>query len=123
VPTIAIIGASPDRTKFGNKAVRAYQRVGYQVYPVHPTADNVEGLAVLRSVRDVPAAPLDRVSVYLPPAVTLTVLDDIAAVSPGEVWLNPGSYDNHVVERAAELGLPIVRGCSIVDVGVSPHEL
>jgi predicted CoA-binding protein len=121
--SIAIIGAGPDRSKFGNKAVRAYQKAGYQVFPVHPSADAVEGLPAYRSVRDVPVTPIDRISVYLPPAVTLAVLDDIAAVPAGEVWLNPGSYDGEVLARAAALGLPVVRGCSILDVGINPHEL
>jgi hypothetical protein len=42
--TIAIIGASTDRNKFGNKAVRAFRQQGYQVFPVNPKEETVEGL-------------------------------------------------------------------------------
>ena len=66
-PTVAIVGASSDRRKFGNKAVRAYVAAGYDVYPVHPTEPAVEGLPAFKSVKDVPAAKLDRVTFYLPP--------------------------------------------------------
>ena len=88
---IAVVGASADRRKFGNKCVRAFQSAGWTVYPVHPTETTVEGLAVYRSVADVPAERLDVVSVYLNPKVGLTVLPTFAAKSVGEVWFNPGS--------------------------------
>src|SRR5437588_9532129 len=92
-PTIAVVGASADRRKFGNKCVRAYLSKGYEVYPVHPSADMVEGLPVYRSVADVPVAELDRISVYLPPAVALRALPDIARQPAREVWFNPGAAD------------------------------
>ncbi len=51
VPSIAIIGASADRLKFGNKAVRAYQQRGCIVYPTHPAAAEIEGLADYKTFR------------------------------------------------------------------------
>jgi len=121
MPTIAVVGASPDRRKFGNKCVRAYVRAGYTVFPVHPTATEVEGLPAYRTVTDVPADRLDRVSVYLPPAVGVTAMSDIAKKPIGELWLNPGADAPDVVAEAERLGLPVVRGCSIVDLGLSPR--
>ena len=70
---------------------------------------------------DVPVV-LDRVSIYLHPADTFTALDGIAESPPKEVWLNPGSDDPRVLARARELGLEIRRGCSILDVGMSPAD-
>ncbi|MBI2823407.1 MAG: CoA-binding protein [Planctomycetia bacterium] len=122
-PTIAIIGASPDRSKFGNKAVRAYLRKGYDVYPVNPKGGEIEGLSAYRSLSEVPVASLDRVSVYLPPAVALGVLDEVAAKGCGELWLNPGTDSREVVEKARRLGLPTIQACSIVAIGVSPASL
>jgi predicted CoA-binding protein len=120
-PTVAIIGASTEHRKFGNKAVRAFRDAGWQVFPVNLHADRVEGLAAAHRVGDVSVA-LDRVSIYLHPADTYSVLNDVAAVHPGEVWLNPGSDDARVVERCQELGLKTRRGCSIVDIGMSPAD-
>jgi predicted CoA-binding protein len=122
-PTIAIIGASADRSKFGNRAVRAYARRGYEVYPIHPKAGTIEGHPAYPSLRDVPVAELDRVSFYLPPEVGLRVLDDVTRKSVREVWLNPGAESPELVAKARALGLNVVVGCSIVDIGVDPHVL
>lgn len=118
--TVAVIGAGPDRHKFGNKSVRAHLSAGYTVYPVHPSAETVEGLPAFRSVADVPVDKLDRVTVYLPPAVGLKVLPAIAAKNPGEVWFNPGADSPEVLAEARRLGLNAIAACSIVDLGVSP---
>jgi uncharacterized protein len=120
--TVVVIGASPDRRKFGNKSLRAHRAAGYIVYPVTPSAAAVEGVPAYRSIADVPAGPIDRVTVYLPPAVGLTVLPEIAARAPGEVWFNPGADAPEVLAEARRLGLNVIAGCSIVDLGMSPDE-
>jgi hypothetical protein len=122
MPAIAILGASSDRSKFGNKAVRAYLRMDWTVYPVNPGAPDIEGLKTYRSIRDVPR-PVDRVSLYLPPDIGITVLEDIAAVAPAEVFLNPGSESDALRAQATHLGLNVVVACSIVDIGLSPSHL
>ena len=120
MPTVAVLGASRDRGKYGNKSVRAHARAGWQVFPINPRADEIEGLTAYRSLRDVPIRPLDRVSVYLPPEIGITLLDDIAACQPREVWLNPGSGSDELLLAAEKLALPVICACSIVDVGLSP---
>src|SRR5262244_2027325 len=104
MPAVAIVGASPDRSKFGNKAVRAYQRQGWTVYPVHPKADAIEGARAYKSVRELPG-PVDRILIYLPPEVGLTVLPDIAKLPPAELFVNPGAESGPLLARARELGL------------------
>jgi predicted CoA-binding protein len=118
--TVAVVGAGPDRRKFGNKSVRAHAAAGFTVFPVHPTAETVEGHPAYRSVADIPVDRLDRVTVYLPPHVGLTVLPAIASKNPGEVWLNPGADSPEVLAEARRLGLNVITGCSIVDLGLSP---
>jgi hypothetical protein len=122
MPTIAIVGASPDRSKFGNKAVRAYAKMGYAVYPIHPKAGEIEGLRAYASLLDVPVAVLDRVSIYLPPDVGLRLIDEIARKPAGEVWFNPGADSPALIKKARELGINAIQGCSIVDLGLSPAE-
>lgn len=120
--TVAIIGASSDRSKYGNKAVRAFLQQGYTVYPVNPKESKIEGLACYASIGDVPVRP-DKISVYLPPPVVLKVLPAIAARGCDELWLNPGTESNEVIATAEQLGLNVVQACSIVAVGMSPGVL
>lgn len=119
--TIAVVGASADRSKFGNKCVRAYREAGWDVLPVNPRATEIEGLPVLASVAEVPVG-VDRISVYLPPAVTLGLLPEIAAAEAGEVFFNPGSHDATVIEAAKAAGITARPACSIVDIGLSPAQ-
>lgn len=120
--TIAIIGASTDRNKFGNKAVRAFVRQGWTVYPVNPRESAIEGLPVFQSIGEVPERP-NRISVYLPPPVLLKTLPDIAARGCDELWLNPGTESGEVLAEAERLGLNVIQACSIVDIGLSPATL
>lgn len=121
VKTIAILGASTDRSKFGNKSVRAYQQKGWKVFPINPNADAIEGIPAHAILGDV-EEPLDRISVYLPPSVTLKLLPEIAAMEAGEVWFNPGSVDDEVLATARELEINAKDACSIVDIGLHPDQ-
>lgn len=120
--TVAVIGASADRSKFGNKAVRAYARQGFQVFPINPKEPSIEGIPALASIRDLPQRP-NLISVYLPPAVLLKVLPDIAARGCDELWLNPGADSPEVVASAEALGLNVIQACSILGTGLSPESL
>ena len=120
--TVAVIGASNDRGKFGNKAVRAYLQQGYQVFPVNPGQAEIEGIPALRSIRDVPIRP-HIISVYLPPERVLHLLPDIAARGCDELWLNPGTESEAVLAEAERLGLKVIQACSIRGVGLSPTAL
>ena len=117
--TVAIIGASSNRNKFGNKAVRAFVRQGYTVYPVNPNEPEVEGLATFESIKDVPVHP-QMVSVYVPPPVLVKLLPDIAAKGCDELWLNPGTESAAVLAEVERLGLNAIQACSILAVGESP---
>ena len=116
-PTIAIIGASADRSKFGNKAVRAYVQAGYDVYPIHPSATEIEGLPVYRTVADLPVSRLDRASIYLAPAIGLKLLPELTKLPIDEIYLNPGADSPEVVALAHELGLNAIQACSLIAAG------
>jgi len=120
--TVAIIGASNDRAKYGNKSVRAHVAEGYTVYPVNPKEPEIEGLAAYKTIADVPVRP-QRVSVYLPPALVLKILPEVAAKGCDELWLNPGTESEEVLAAARQLGLNAIQACSIVALGISPHQL
>jgi len=118
--TVAIIGASANRAKFGNKALRAFEKQGFRVVAINPNEREIEGHKAYASVVDVPE-PIDMATVYVPGDVGVRVMDDLAKKGVPEVWLNPGADDDAVVERAKELGLKTVIACSIIGIGDSPY--
>ena len=120
--SIAIIGASANTEKFGNKAVRAYLQQGWKVYPINPKETSIEGLPVFKSVRDI-HDQVDEASIYLAPNLVPAVLQEIASKGIRRVWLNPGTESDNALERAEELGLEVIVDCSIVGIGVDPNAL
>ncbi len=115
-----VIGASANPAKFGNKAVRAYVRQGHEVIPVNPHEPTIEGIAVYPDVAS-PSGPIDRATLYVPPAVGGPILRQLAQRGDvAEVWFNPGSESPELVDQARELGLNPIVACSIIDIGEMP---
>ncbi len=119
--TVAVIGASADRSKYSNKAVRAYLRQGWTVFPINPKGGEIEGLKSYPSMKDMPG-PVERVTLYLPPAVGVKALPDIAAAKPAEFYVNPGAESEELVSEAKRLGLEPILACSIIEIGVTPAQ-
>ena len=120
--TVAVIGASNHREKFGNRALRAYASQGYTVIPIHPTETLVEGLPVYKSVLDVPG-PIDMASFYVPPEVGEQVIEQVIAKGIREIWLNPGADSDALIEKTRALGVRPIVACSIVSLGLNPYAL
>ncbi|MBP1605846.1 MAG: CoA binding domain protein [Acidobacteria bacterium] len=116
---VAVIGASSNRDKYGNKAVRAYASRGYHVVPVNLHEREIEGWPAYKSILDFVGA-IDVATFYVPPHVGERVIEDVAQKGVGEVWLNPGSEGPGVLRRAEALGLRTVQACSILGIGESP---
>lgn len=117
--SVAIIGASGDASKFGNKAVRAYLRQGWTVYPVTPKPEPIEGLATFPSVAAIPGR-VDRAALYLPPMVGIKVLAEVKAKNIGELFINPGADSPELLAEAERLGLNAIMACAIVEIGERP---
>jgi predicted CoA-binding protein len=119
--TIAVVGASSDRRKFGNKALRAFRAEGHTVIPINPNEREVEGLKAYGSVLDVPGI-IDMATVYVQPGVAETLLDEFVQKQIPEVWFNPGSDSDAVIDEARKRKLNAIFACSIMAAGRSPHE-
>lgn len=115
-----VLGASTDPAKFGHKAVRAFLQAGWNVTPVNPAAEPIVGLPAVARLGQIEPGSAAVLSVYVPPKVTLALADEIAAVAPAEVWLNPGADAPEVVEALQQRGLRTRELCSIVELGYSP---
>ena len=116
--TVAVIGASSNRDKFGNKALRAFANKGYTVYPINPTEAEVEGHKAYASVLDVPG-PIDMATIYVPGPVGVAVMDDLVKKGSRKCGSTP-EPTARVVEKARASGLKTVVHCSIIAIGDSP---
>jgi predicted CoA-binding protein len=120
---VVIVGASTNRSKFGNKAVRAFLGEDAIVYPINPRESEIEGQTAYPTLSDLPDdVDYDRVLMYVPPAVGIGLLGEIKKLNAHEVWLNPGSESSELIQRAEEIGLPTITACSIIGIGHSPSE-
>jgi uncharacterized protein len=122
MPVIAVIGASSDRSKYGNKALRAFRQQGYTVVPVNPRETEIEGERAYASVLDYPGR-IDEATVYLRAEEGVRVMDEIARKQIPQVWLNPGADAPEVIARAKALGIAPIVACSILGVGEVPGRL
>jgi uncharacterized protein len=119
--TVAIVGASNDRSKFGNKALRAFQAEGHTVVPINPHEQDVEGVKAYRSVLDVPGV-IDMATVYVQPDVGAALLDEFERKRIPEIWINPGAESDELMAEASRRGLNVIFACSIVAIGRSPSQ-
>ena len=105
----AVVGASSDRDKYGNKVLRAYQQHGQEVYPINPRADEIEGLKAYPSLASVPVR-LRAVSIITPPKITEQVVKEAAAAGAKLVWMQPGAESPEAIQAAEDLGLEVIAG-------------
>ena len=103
--TVAVIGASRDRRKFGNKALRAFQHQGYEVIPINPGQTFIEGLKCYPSVLAVPGS-IDLATFYVPAEIGQQVIGEVAEKHIDEVWLNPGSGQTGARRARRSAGAP-----------------
>jgi hypothetical protein len=95
--------------------------MGWAVYPVNPRETEIEGLECFPTLEAVPVK-LDRVSLYLPPPLGLSILPSVAAIRPAEFFVNPGAESEELLAEAERLGLDPILACSIVDLGAEPDD-
>lgn len=117
----AVVGASQDRSKYGNKVLRAYLQHNRPVFPVNPRADTVEGLRAFSSLSDLPE-PVHGVSIITPPRITGQVVQEAHECGIRHVWMQPGAESEEAVARAEELGLSVIAGDACILVVLGYHE-
>ena len=114
----AVVGASRDRAKYGNKVLRAYQQNHLEVFPVNPSADEVEGLRAYSDLKSLPAS-VDGVSIVTPPAVTERAVDEAIRLGVKNIWLQPSAESETAIHHAKRAGVNLLAGgpCVLVALG------
>ena len=114
----AVVGASTDRSKYGNKVLRAYLQNGKEVYPINPGADEVEGEKAYPDLASLPVLPRG-ISVITPPAVTEKVVAQADQLGIRFVWMQPGAESPSAIQAALDAGIELIADgpCALVVMG------
>ena len=105
----AVVGASRDRAKYGNKGLRAYLQNGRKAYPVNPNAEEVEGSKCFPDLAALPER-VHGVSVITPPEVTESVVAEAARLGIAHLWLQPGAESEAALALAGAAGMSVIAG-------------
>ncbi|MFN0008298.1 MAG: CoA-binding protein [Planctomycetota bacterium] len=114
----AVVGASTDRSKYGNKVLRCYLQNRRRAIPVNPREKQVEGIAAVPDLASLPEA-VHGVSIITPPGITERIVEEVASAGVKRLWMQPGAESAEAVRRAEELGLSVIAGgpCLLVSLG------
>lgn len=118
VGAFAVVGASADRAKYGNKVLRCYRQHGLPVVGVNPKLAEVEGVPCHASLRTIPGPPRS-VSVVAPPAAAAAIVADAVAAGVRQLWFQPGAEEASAVAAARAAGLSVIAdgSCLLVALG------
>ena len=114
----AVVGASTDRSKYGNKVLRAYQQTEREVYPINPKAEEVEGLKAYPDLASLPLTPRG-ISIITPPAITEKIVVEAAKLGVSYVWIQPGAESEEAIRLGKKAGLGVIGdgSCALVVMG------
>jgi len=118
----AVVGASSDREKYGNKVLRCYQQHGLEVFPINPRASEIEGLAAYPSLDALPK-PVKAISVITPPKITEAVVKEAIQAGVKHIWMQPGAEHPDAIRAAEAAGLNVIANgpCLLVVLGFRDH--
>ena len=112
--TVAVLGASPKPERYANKATRLLLEHGYNVIPINPAYDHVEGLKVVPVVEEIASGSVDTVTVYMRPERTSVLGDALKELKPRRVIFNPGTENEELMGALAQEDIEVVEACTLV---------
>lgn len=117
----AVAGASRNRSKYGNKVLRAYLQAGRRAIPINPHETQVEGVHCVASVTALTES-VHGLSIITPPEVTLGIVEEAARTGIRRVWMQPGAESEEAIETARSAGMLVIAGGPCVLVALQFRE-
>lgn len=110
----AVVGASQDPAKFGNRVFHSLRDVGYIVYPVNSKGGELDGSAVYPTLADLPEPP-EVIDLVVPPPVTEKVVKEAHELGLTRVWMQPGAESQAAIDYCHEHGMQVIHhACAMV---------
>jgi predicted CoA-binding protein len=110
---VVVLGASPKPERYSNKAVIMLGEKGYNVIPVHPAVDKINGIKVKADLADI-TEDIHTVTLYVNGSMVEKMADEIAALKPKRVIFNPGTESAEAHEVFLEKGIDVLEACTLV---------
>lgn len=112
-----VIGFTPNEDKYGYKIYKKLKENKYNVHPVNPKYEDYKEFKVYNSIKEV-KEKIDSVSVVVPPKVSEKLLEELKNTDIKNIWFQPGTFDENIIEKAENLGFNIVfYDCVLVELG------
>ena len=116
-----VAGASTNRDKYGNKVLRCYLQNNRKAVPINPRAEQIEGVACVAGVSDLPDE-VKSLSIITPPRITEQVVEEAIVRGIENIWMQPGAESPVAVKRCEEAGVNVIADGSCVLVVMGYHE-
>jgi len=110
---VVVLGASSKPERYSNKAIRLLLEHGHRVIPVHPAINMIEGLEVKKSLDEI-KDQIDTLTVYLSPAISTPLADQMLRLNPKRIIFNPGTENPALRDRLAENSIEVEEACTLV---------
>jgi predicted CoA-binding protein len=109
VKTIAMVGASPDKTKFSYGVLRVLHETGYDMIPVNPNlvVTSIRGLKVYPTLESIDR-PVDMVQVFRNPEELPQIAREAVAIGAKVLWGQLGVRNDEAARIAEDAGLKVV---------------
>ena len=109
VKTIAMVGASSDKTKFSYGVLRVLHETGYEMLPVNPDRKltEIRGLKVYHSLKEIDI-PVDMVQVFRRKEELFNVAEEAIEIGAKVLWGQIGVYDDEAARIAENAGLKVI---------------
>lgn len=109
----AVVGATDNPEKYGNQIVKNLKSRGYEVYPVNPRLEEVEGIKCYPALADIPDK-VDVVDFVVPPVATESILKECLALGLDRIWLQPGSESEAAIAFCQENNLRVIHSVCVM---------
>lgn len=121
-PAFGVVGASTNRHKFGNKVLRCYQQHGRRVVPVNPNEKEIEGVACVTGIGDLPA-DVESISMITPPKVTEQLVPLAIEKGIKNIWMQPGAESPEAIALCRQRDINVIAdgSCILVVLGYHDH--
>lgn len=118
----AVIGASSNREKYGNKVLRCYLENGKKAYPVNPKDNSIEGIPVVHSVSQLPNE-VESISIITPPVTTEKIVEEAIKKGIKNIWMQPGAESNSAIQNCKHHKINVIAGgpCILVVLNYREH--